>query len=301
VTVDLLPINGATLASDPAVLNAVRGISRQYGLDYTDDTTVTHMLAERRRAAEATQRGWAVWVGGLAMVACVAWPFAAQTVPSVAEKPASAYGPVGPLLVIAVGALTAVRTRWKRELTRPALVGYRHVLGVARAHGLPLTHIPAWLEGKSYGGTGKGAVPVPTYPGPPEPPVFRPIAEVPAPPAAPVAVPSKPPGVRAYEEIVDEGGWHDEAGCLVLLAALIGAGYAWAEGMPAGYVALALIPVAIWIWVAGSRQGAAKEALRQEALAYVRAVAVAQAAGARVPELSPVLRRLLDDDPQTLR
>jgi hypothetical protein len=104
----------------------------------------------------------------------------------------------------------------------------------------------------------------------------------------------KPPAVLAYERVADEGGWHDEAGCLLFAAGGIGAGWAWTEGGPlGGLAALLLVPLAVWTWVAGHRQGKRKEALRQEALAYVRAVAQAQAAGARVPELSPELRKLL--------
>jgi hypothetical protein len=187
-----------------------------------------------------------------------------------------------------VAALTRVHVRWKRELTHPALAGYREVLGVARAHGVPLTHVPAWLEGRSSSGGGKGAAPIPSYP-----PVERTAPAVA--PAAPVAVPPKPDSVAAYERMADAGGWHDEAGCLLVFAGAGGAMWAASSDAPVGYGALALVPVAILVWVAGRRQGSEKERLRAEAEAYVRAVAAAQAAGARVPELSPVLRKLLGD------
>jgi len=208
-----------------------------------------------------------------------------------------------------------------------------------------VTHIPAWLEGRSgYGGT-KPAVPVPVYrpmvgdtrntsgavaaapgtaadtpstgagsstpgtgagpyghrpPGttgaasPCATPVSLAVPSVPAPvsPAAPPA----PASVAAYEEIADQGGWHDEAGCLLVVAALVGVAYGWWQGMPLGYLALLLVPLAIRVWVAGSRQGKEKERLREEALAHVEAVARAQAAGAVVPELSPRLRKLLDEE-----
>jgi hypothetical protein len=107
-----------------------------------------------------------------------------------------------------------------------------------------------------------------------------------------------PSAVLAYERFADTGGWHDEAGWLLLAAGGIGAGWAWSEGRPAGLAALLLVPLAVWTWLAGHRQGKEKERLRQEALAYVRAVAEAQAAGARVQELSPVVRRLLLEEEQ---
>lgn len=67
--------------------------------------------------------------------------------------------------------------------------------------------------------------------------------------------------------------------------------------MPVAVVgALLLVPLAVRVWVLGSRQGKEKARLRQEALAYVRTIAAAQAAGARVPELSPALRKLLEEE-----
>lgn len=159
----LLPVSRATLESDARVLATVRAIGERRGVDYTDDAVVSELLAERRRALEATQRGPLVWVGGLTLVTGVLWPFMAQMVPALSERLPLSYAPAGPLLVIAVATLSAVHMRWKRELVHGSLVGYREAIGVARAHGLPVTHVPAWLEGKSYGGTGKGAAPVPTY------------------------------------------------------------------------------------------------------------------------------------------
>ncbi|MCX4764192.1 hypothetical protein OG562_25180 [Streptomyces sp. NBC_01275] len=282
------------MESDAGALAAVRAIGVRYGVDYTDDAAVADLLAEHRRAVDATQRGGLVWIGGLTLTAGALWPFAAQLVPKLAAHLPLSYAPAGPLLLIAVAALTAVRVRWKRELTRGPLVGYREVLGVARAHGLPVTHVPAWLEGRSHGGTGKGATPVPT-PTPTPTPTPAPAGGV---ERAPVDIPAKPAAVLSYEQIADEGGWHDEAGCLLLAAGAIGAGWAWANDQFAGLAALVLVPVAIRVWVAGSRQGQEKERLRQEALAYVRTVAAAQAAGGRAPELSPVLRRLLEEETQ---
>ncbi|GKQ35147.1 hypothetical protein ALMP_16930 [Streptomyces sp. A012304] len=293
------------MESDARVLAAVRTIGARHGVDYTDDAAVGELLAERRAAVEATQRGWPAWVGGLALTAGIIWPFAVHMVPSLAAELPVSYAPAGPLLVIAVAALTTLRQRWKRELTHRTLVGYREVLGVARAHGLPVTHIPAWLEGKSYGGTGKGAVPVPTSPpvttAAPAPamttatsaPTSTPTS---APAPAQVPLPPKPQAVEAYERMADAGGWHDEVGWLLLFAGAIGAGYAWREEQPAGLAALLLIPLAFGIWLAGHRQGKEKRRLRGEALAYVHAVTHAQASGAPAPELSPVLRRLLDEE-----
>lgn len=341
----LLPVSRATLESDAEVLATVRAIGERRGVDYTDDTATSELLAERRRALEATQRGPLVWVGGFTLVAGVLWPFVAQMVPALSARLPLSYAPAGPFLVIAVAALSAVHMRWKRELLHGTLVGYREVLGVARAHGLPVTHVPAWLEGKSYGGTGKGAAPVPAYPvvreedrgthppGPtapaatweaPDPSAVRPGAAPsaspgaapspvrgeagpespgrsaggePTPARASVPIPPKPAAVVSYEQVADEGGRHDEGGCLLLFGGVLGAAWGVSEDMPGAVVgALLLVPLAVRVWVLGSRQGREKERLRQEALAYVRTIARAQAAGARVPELSPVLRKLLEEE-----
>ncbi|WP_416973455.1 DUF3824 domain-containing protein [Streptomyces sp. 4F14] len=321
---DLLPINGATLASEPTVLASVRTISAQYGVDYTDDRAVAAMFEERREALHWSQRGPLVWLGGLALLVGGVWPFIGPEVPALADSPALAYGPAAPVLALGIGCLTAVRARWKRELGHPALVGYRHVLGVARSRGLPVTHVPAWLEGRSeYGGT-KPTVPVPRYrptggepshtPSTPAGPYASgPYAPHPQAAAGPYGyqppgtpnpyaarasrtVPPVPGSVAAYEKIADQGGWHDEAGCACVIAALIGAAYGWWQGVTLGYLALVLLPLAVWVWLAGSRQGKEKERLRREALAYVETVARAQAAGAAVPELSPRLRKLLDEE-----
>ncbi|MGW0874311.1 hypothetical protein ACWD3Z_28080 [Streptomyces sp. NPDC002740] len=338
----LLPVSRATLESDARVLAAVRAIGERHGVDYTDDAAVSELLAERRRALEATRHGPLVWVGGLTLVAGVLWPFMAQLVPALAERLPLSYAPAGPLLVVAVGTLSAVHLRWKRALVHGTLVGYREVVGVARAHGLPVTHVPAWLEGRSSGGTGKGAAPVPAYravpeedggtppPGPtapsadwaaPDPSSVVPGAapptaarssssdpppsrtSVPVPPepvpvtAKPVPIPPKPAAVLSYEQVADEGGWHDEGGCLLLFGGVLGAAWGVSQDMPVAVVgALFLVPLAVRVWVLGSRQGKEKARLRQEALAYVRTIAAAQASGAQAPELSPVLRRLLEEE-----
>lgn len=279
----LLPIGGVALASDPRVGEAVRAIGARTGVDYTDDRAVTALLAERRRAAMAEQHGLLAWAGGIALLACVVWPFVAVSVPSLGPRAALV---AGPLLILAVAALTRVRANWKRELLHPALAGYREVLGVARAHGMPLAHVPAWLEGKAEGGSGKGATPIPSYP--------EAVVSV-AQGATGGAVPPKPAAVAEYERLASTGGWHDEAGWLLLFASGGGAVWAWSETEPIGYAALVLIPVAIGVWLAGSNHGSEETRLRSEAVEYVRTVTAAQAAGAQVPELSPVLRKLLHD------
>ncbi|MDT9700823.1 hypothetical protein [Streptomyces sp. P17] len=276
------PISGALLATDARVLAAAHAIGARHGVDYTNDAAVTALFAERQRAMRATQRGWLAWMGGLTLTAGVILPVTATELPERTAK--LALLGTGVLLMVAVTSLTALCVHWKRELTHPALSGYREVLGVARAHGLPLTHVPAWLEGRTSGGSGKGWAPIPTYP------------KVEAAPSRPADVAAKPAAVLRYEETADTGGWHDETGCLLLLAGLIGAGWAWSNEVPLAYGLLALIPLAIVVWMAGSRQGNEKQALRAEAEAYVRTVAAARAAGARGPELSPVLKKLLEED-----
>ncbi|MEU6555649.1 hypothetical protein ABZ915_36185 [Streptomyces sp. NPDC046915] len=299
----LLPLNGATLTADARVLSAVRAIGARCGVDYTDDAAVTALLTERRHALAAAQRGPLVWLGGLTLTAGALLPVLHPALPAQAAKAALLVA--GLLLVIAVAALTQVRVRWKRELTHPALAGYREVLGVARAHGLSLEYVPGWLEGRTSGTGGEGgrkAAPIPSYEGLPAGREVQPHEQATEPAdrteqdeAIPPPVPPKPPAVTAYETIADQGGWHDEAGCLLVLAGGAGALWAATSDAPVGYGALALIPVAILIWLAGSRQGTEKQRLRAEAVAYVRAVVAAQAGGARVPELSAVLRRLLDE------
>ncbi|MFE5599909.1 hypothetical protein ACFQ8O_12055 [Streptomyces coelicoflavus] len=310
-------MNGAALSADPRAAEAIRAIGTRHGVDYTDDAAVTAMLAERRQALQATQRGPLVWLGGLTLTVGIVWAFIGPVLPAFADDPVLAAAPAGPLLVVAVAALARVRVRWKSELLHPVLVGYRETLGVARAHGVPVTHVPAWLEGRSSTGGGKGAAPVPTYP-PVQPATAQaapgqaipdrdsdasegesPAPEVTPEPPAPapvVSVPPKPSKVEDYERMADVGGWHDETGCLLIFAGAIGTAWAYTDGSPVGYATVFLVPVAVFIWLAGSRQGREKNALREEALKYIKALEEAQAAGAHVPELSPQLRALVDKD-----
>ncbi|MET8447732.1 hypothetical protein [Streptomyces sp. NPDC005209] len=299
---ELLPLNGTTLASDPRVLEAARTAGARHGIDYTDDAAVTALLTERRRAMESAQRGPLIWVGGLTLTAGAVLPFLSSALPGHAAKAALLVS--GPLLVIAIAALVQVRVRWKRELTHPALVGYRELLGRARAHGLPLAYVPGWLEGRASGGAGKPTAPIPTYEpvqpyGGERPPLESPSPGAPEPrDAAHPPIPAKSPAVASFELLGDEGGdWHDEAGCLLFLAGGGGALWAATSDAPIGYAALVLVPIALLIWLSGMRRAGEKERLRQEALSYVRAIAQAQAAGAEVPELSPALRKLLDERP----
>ncbi|MEU1298542.1 MULTISPECIES: hypothetical protein [Streptomyces] len=298
-----LPLEGAALASDPRLLTAVRAIGTRHGLDYTDDSAVTALLTERRGALRSAERGPLVWLGALALVIALLLPFAASAASTQAARASLAAS--GPLLVIAVAALVRVRDRWKQELRHPALAGYREVLGTARAHGLALAYAPGWLEGRRKDSAGswseKAVAPIPSYESV-EPQAGTAGGEsVPHPAEDPSAagpaaqVPAKSQAVTAYETVADQGGWHDETGCLLVLAAGGGAVWGATSDTPAGYAALVLVPVAILVWLLGRRQGLERERLRAEALSYVRAVRSAQAAGARVPELSPALRKLLDD------
>ncbi|WCN02573.1 hypothetical protein [Streptomyces sp. M92] len=306
---DLLPVNGAALAADARALAAVQAISTRHGFDYTDDAAVTVLLTERRQALTAEQRRPAATLGVLALTAGLLLPCAVPIVPALTDHLFAALGAAGCLFVVGVAMVVHVRVRWKRALTDGPLAGYREVLGVARAHGIPLTHVPAWLEGRSSTGGGKGAVPIPTYAAveplpdqaPPDeplpgtaPPGAGPCRAADAPATAPVTVPPKPEAVSAYETMADVGGWHDETGCLLILGGACGAMWAATSDEPGAYGALLLVPLAVYIWLVGRRQGREKERLREAALAYVREVAAAQAAGAKVPELSPKLRELTE-------
>lgn len=303
---DLLPISGATLATDPTVLVSVRTIGAQYGVDYLDDDAVTEMFEERRDALREARRGRTVWIGGAALVTGALWPFLAPLILPLGDGTALTYAPAGPLLLLAATALTSVRLRWRRELRHPALNGYRHVLGVARARGLPVAYIPAWLEGRSEYGTGRAAVAVPVYRRGPEEDVPLTSPKEPRTPKAPKtptgqtppapALPEKPTSVTAYEATADDAGWHTETGCLLIALGAAGAGYAWWEGTPIAYGTLLLVPLAITVWRTGTRRTAEREHLREESLTYLTAIADAQSAGAAAPELSPALRKLLDEE-----
>jgi hypothetical protein len=109
-----------------------------------------------------------------------------------------------------------------------------------------------------------------------------------------------PAAVAEYEQALNEGGWHNETGCLLLLAGVLGPAWAVTEDAPLYSLLVALVPLAILVWRAGSRQGRRQEALRAEAMAYVKAVAEAQAAGVRVSELSPALGKVLDQQDNPL-
>ncbi|MCF2128604.1 hypothetical protein L1I79_19495 [Strepomyces sp. STD 3.1] len=296
---DLLPVNGAALAADPRAAEAIRAVSARHEVDYLDDGAVSALLAERRRALDAERRHPSAWFGMLALTVGLLLPFVVPMIRTLSDHHLiAALAASGCLVVTGTALVVYAYTRWKRALAHPTLAGYRETLGIARAHGIPLTHIPPWLEGKSRTGGGKGSAPVPSYP--PVEPVGeadqvprtdgRPLA-----PPAPVAVPPKPAAVSEYELRVDEGGWHDEAGCLLILIGGGGAIWAATSSEPVGYGALLLVPVALYIWLAGVRQYKEGERRREAALAYVRTIAAAQAAGAQVPELSPELRKLVDD------
>ncbi len=295
---DILPVSGTVLRSDTRVREAARDIGARYGVDYTDDAAVTALLAEGRRSLEAEQRRPAAWLGLLTLMAGLFLPFGIPLSPALDAHLFAVLGAAGALTVVGVALLVHARTQWKRALRNGPLSGYREVLGIARAHGIPLAHVPPWLEGRTTTGGGKGAAPIPTYP--PVAPAPEAPAETATAPSAtasasvPVPVPPKPWAVSYYEQTADAGGWHDEMGCLLILAGAGGVTWAATVGTAAGYAALLLVPLAIWVWLAGRRQGREKEELREEALKYVKELEAAQAAGARVPELSPQLRALLD-------
>ncbi|MEU1120752.1 MULTISPECIES: hypothetical protein [unclassified Streptomyces] len=320
----LLPVTRAALASAPGLLVAVREIGVRRGFDYTDDAATATLLKERRKAVGRVSTSAPVWLGCLAVVAAAVWPFVSPGVPALAGKPpAVLYGPALPLLLVGGGLWVLVWRRWKRELLHPHLVGYREVIGLAQAYGVPVTHIPDWLVGRTDNASGKGAAPIPSYDevkrmpsgGTHQPPApgdraqgqardqaqpedqarVRDAAHAPYTPALP-ALPAKPFAVSTYEATAEDGGWHGEGGCLLFIAGVIGAGYGATEDVPGALLAGILIPVAIMVWVVGARRSGEREALREEAVAYVRALAAAQAAGVRIPELSPILRKLLAEE-----
>jgi hypothetical protein len=109
-----------------------------------------------------------------------------------------------------------------------------------------------------------------------------------------VTPPPKPAEVEEYERIADHGGWHDEAGWILVVAGGVGVGYAVVKDLPAAYASVLLIALGIWTWLAGHRLGRRQRELSGEALRYLDELIRSQAAGAPVHELSPPLRKLLD-------
>ncbi|MGA4901375.1 hypothetical protein ACPCAJ_26875 [Streptomyces griseoincarnatus] len=257
-------------------------------MDYTDDAAVSDLFGRHRVAVDRATHGPSGWICGLALAAGAIRPFVGHTAPATAGRPLLAYAPAGPLLVLAAACLTLARLRRKRALMHKELAGYREALGLARAYGIEPAHVPPWLEGRREDGDGKGAAPIPRYA-----PVERADEGTGTPPSA--TLPPKPAAVSEYERVADQGGWHDEVGWLLLFAGGIGTGVAVSSGEPLGLAALALVPLAVVVWVAGHRQGSRKADLRPEAVAYARAVVAARAAGVETPDLSPQLRALLDD------
>lgn len=304
----LLPITHATLAAEPRLLAAARDIGARHGFDYTDDAATAALLRERRKAVRGAGNSAPAWLGALAIIAAICWPLAAPEIPPLADRsPVIRFGPAVLLLTLTVWLWALVWRRWKRELRHPLLAGYREVIGAATACGAPVTQVPDWLVGRSDGGTGKGVAPIPSYEfGETGSFSYEEAGSAPTGGTSPgpdwgthnpnIPIPVKSAAVSQYEARADEGGWHDEAGWILLIAGGIGIGWGYTQQAPVGYLAGALIPLAIVTWLAGYRQGNEKRALREEALAYVRALAAAQAAGARAPELSPFLRTLYAED-----
>ncbi|MFF7951723.1 hypothetical protein [Streptomyces griseorubiginosus] len=280
---ELLPIGARALSADPRLAHAVRDFGRTYGYDYLDDETVGRTLAEHRVALRRLGRGWLVWAGSLATAVGIAW-----LVGAAAGKPddmAVAVAPPAALLVLALAAFVRVNLQGRRKLRHPFLEGYRHVLAAARAHGAPVSFVPAWLTGR--GGAALDLAPLPTYTAPSAGPPkgVR---------ATPAALPPKPAEVEEYERIAEHGGWHDETGWILVVAGAVGVGYAVVKDLPAAYASVLLVALGIWIWLAGHRLGRRRRELSREALRYLDELTRAQAAGAPVHELSPPLRKLLD-------
>jgi hypothetical protein len=281
-TAALLPIGAHALSTDPRLAAAVRDFVSTYGYDYFDDETVGRTLAEHEASLRRVSRGGLVWAGSLATAVGIVW-----LVWAASRKPADmvvAVAPPAAVLVLALAAFVQVNLQGRRKLRHPFLEGYRHVLAAALAHGAPVTYVPVWLTGR--GGGQLEVAPLPSY----ATPAGAPATGVRATPVAP----PKPAEVEEYERIADQGGWHDEAGWILVVAGAVGVGYAVVKDLPAAYAAVLLIPLGIWTWLAGHRLGRRQRELSGEALRYLDELTRSQAAGAPVHELSPPLRKLLD-------
>lgn len=274
----LLPVGARALSADPRLATAVRDVGRTYGYDYFDDEAVGRALAEHQASLRRLSRGPLVWAGSLATAVGVVW-----LVWAAAREPADlpvAVAPPAVLLLLALAAFVQVNLQGRRELRHPFLEGYRHVLAAARAHGAPVTFVPAWLTGR--GGAALDMAPLPSYEAPG------------GGPSTPVAPPPKPPEVEEYERIAEQGGWHDEAGWVLVVAGAVGVGYAVVDDLPAAYASVLLVALGIRTWIAGHRLGRRQRELSGEARRYLDELTRSQAAGAPVHALSPPLRRLLD-------
>ncbi|MFG2731338.1 hypothetical protein [Streptomyces canus] len=282
-TAGLLPIGAHALSTDPRLAAAVRDFGSTYGYDYFDDETVGRTLAEHEASLRRVSRGGLVWAGSLATAVGIVW-----LVWAASRKPADmvvAVVPPAAVLVLALAAFVLVNLQGRRKLRHPFLEGYRHVLAAALAHGAPVTYVPAWLTGR--GGGQLEVAPLPSY----ATPAGAPATGV---RATPVAPPPKPVEVEEYERIADQGGWHDEAGWILVVAGAVGVGYAVVKDLPAAYASVLLIALGVWTWLAGHRLGGRQRELSGEALRYLDELTRSQAAGAPVHELSPPLRKLLD-------
>lgn len=295
----LLPVSGAELRRDPVLHEAVRRVGQRVGVDFTDDERVREEL---RRGRDALADGGSATTGPGCLAFVLLIVAAGLAVADRISPPLTAHRPAllagaGACAVLAVAAMGWAVVRWQRARRDPVLAAYREVLALAQAHGLTLTHVPDWLVGKAEGSS-KSWSPLPEV----APPGAAAGATPPPAPSAPrgagdVRPPRKPAEVAAWERTADRGGWHDELGGLLALAGAGAAVWAYVEDQPVGYAGLFLgLASAITVWVLGHRQGVRKKRGRQAALHHLADLRAAQAAGAAVPELSPRLRRLLEEN-----
>ncbi|WP_404815684.1 hypothetical protein [Streptomyces thermolineatus] len=307
----LLPVSGAVLRGDPRLAESVRRIGAAHGVDYFDDAAVARMLEKHRRTVGKAQEGPVVWLGALVLAVGLVWLLwvglggAGRTAFEDPGAVAARFGPPTGVLLLGVAGTVVFHRRGMRALRHPVLVGYRQVLATAKAHGVPLVYVPGWLTGST--GT-RSAVPLPDVSGPDVP-----APDVPGPDGTPLpagapghaghagharsgvvpAVPPKPAEVAEYERLASGGGWHDEAGWVLLAAGAVAVGWAVLEREPVGYAGVLLGVLGVWVWLAGAARGRRERRLREHAVAYVRRLWEAQRAGAAVPELSAPLLELL--------
>lgn len=222
----------------------------------------------------------------LVTVALVSPVFAYRTAAESGRVPLL-LGLVAALLIPGVLLLVHAVRSWRRAAGHPFLTGYREVLELARAHGLHAVAVPEWLKEGGRAGTATSA---PASPGPTR------RSDAAAPRTATDGTPAKSEDVLAYErEATPDGGHHAEGGCLLIAAGVGGILWAADSGNPAGYAAGVLGLAGLAVWVRGIRRHRRAERLREAALAHLAEVRAAQRAGIAVAELSPPLRRLLDE------
>ncbi|MEK8171333.1 hypothetical protein NKH77_23405 [Streptomyces sp. M19] len=289
------------MSTDPRLVEAVRRISAQHRVDYLDDDVVAEMLREHERQVRRAGLGPGL-IGVLALLVGSSGPYCAGGGRPTASRRLVTRQAGRRGLRGADRPRSRVHHHGRRPqqaaTAAPALEGYRKVLGVAIAHGYP--HSP-YRPGSSGAPGRRARVGAdPRYaPVPPLNEERTAVAETARPPQVRRAR-LRPPSLTrssstsAWPTSADGTTRPAPSSCSPASSPAPGptglrTSRRWPSSRPR--------PVRPWPSPSGWRgpARAQKEALRKHARAYLRELVAAQAAGTVVPELSPPLRKLLDE------